>query len=141
MLRARRLLAAGALGGHAVALIAVPAFWLTGGSAGGVSALLSALATLAFMGLGQAIQVRMADADPQRTMVAWLFSYVVRVGVPGAVLLLASADPSRLAGMDRAAVAVTTATVVMGWLANEIRTFNRLRLPVFDQTDDTAGDC
>ena len=126
------------MGGHAVALIAVPIFWLVGGTASGLSALVAAVGTLAFMGIGQAIQVRLADAPPQRMMIAWLASYVVRVGVPGLVLLLVTANPERLVGMDRRAVAITTMVVVVGWLAAEITIFSRLRIPVFDQSDDTS---
>lgn len=131
-------MAAGALGGHAVALITVPIFWVVGGTPSGLSALVAAVGTLAFMGIGQAIQVRMADAAPQRMMIAWLASYLVRVGVPGLILLLVTANPERVAGMDRRAVAITTMVVVVGWLAAEIRTFSRLRIPVFDQSDDTT---
>ena len=126
------------MGGHAVALIAVPIFWLVGGTASGLSALVAAVGTLAFMGIGQAIQVRLADAPPQRMMIAWLASYVVRVGVPGLVLLLVTANPERLVGMDRRAVAVCAVVVVLGWRAAGITACSRRRIPVFDQSDDTA---
>ena len=135
--RARQLLAGGAMGGHAAALIAVPLFFIARGPAAGLSALIAALATLAFMGLGQWVQVRMADAPPERMMLAWLISYLIRVGVPGAVLEVALANPERLAGMDRVAVAATTMIVVVAWLIAEIWVFRRLRIPVFDPPADS----
>mgnify|MGYP001000902806 CR=1 FL=1 len=53
------------------------------------------------------------------------------------VLFAAAANPERLAGMDRTAVAITTIAVVVGWLAAEIRVFSKLRIPVFDPPEDT----
>ena len=135
--RARQLMAGGALGGHIVALFVVPLMLWLRGPAAGLSALVAALAVLAFMGLGQWVQVRFADAPPQRMMLAWFASYLLRVGVPGVVLFAAAANPERLAGMDRTAVAITTIAVVVGWLAAEIRVFSKLRIPVFDPPDDT----
>ncbi|MFT3862554.1 hypothetical protein [Micropruina sp.] len=136
--RARQLMAGGAMGGHIVALFVVPLMLWTRGPSAGLSALVAALATLAFMGLGQWVQVRYADAAPQQMMLAWFVSYLLRVGVPGVVLFAAAANPERLAGMDRLAVAVTTICVVVGWLAAEIWVFSRLRIPVFDPPDDTS---
>ncbi|MFT4217373.1 MAG: hypothetical protein QM619_09360 [Micropruina sp.] len=135
--RARTLLRAGALGGTVLAVVTVAAALIWRGPASGLSALIAAVTTLAFMGLGQLIQVGTADAPPQQMMVAWLISYAARVGVPGIGLVVASARPELLAAMDRIAVAGATVAVVVGWLAAEIRAFTRLRIPVFDQTDDT----
>lgn len=120
-----------------MALFVVPLMLWLRGPAAGLSALVAALAVLAFMGLGQWVQVRFADAPPQRMMLAWFASYLLRVGVPGVVLFAAAANPERLAGMDRTAVAITTIAVVVGWLAAEIRVFSKLRIPVFDPPEDT----
>lgn len=136
--RARTLFRAGLLGGTVVAVVAVLALWLLRGLDAGLSALVAAAVTLGFMGLGQWVQVRLADAPPVKMMTAWLISYVFRVGVPGVFLVVAVARPERLAGMDRIAVAATTIAVVVGWLATEIRAFSRLRIPVFDEPDDAA---
>ena len=57
-------------------------------------------------------------------------------GVVAIALIALSSDPARLAGMDRVAVAVTAIVVVLGWLAAEIWTFTRLRIPVFDPPPD-----
>jgi len=130
--RARQLLAGGAKGGHAAALIVIGVFYFVGGPSAALSSALAALAVLAFFGLGQAVQVWVADADPQIVMVAALGSYVFRVGLPAFALILLARDPSRLAGIDRVAIAVSAIAVVLGWLAAEIWTFSRLRIPVFD---------
>lgn len=130
---ARTLLSAGALGGHLAALVVVPTMFALRGEAGGLAALIASLATVAFMGVGQLVQVTMADADPQRLLLASLASYAIRVSVPAGMLIVAGSDPTRLAGMDRLSLAVSTIVVVLGWLIAEIRAFSRLRIPVFDE--------
>lgn len=82
--------------------------------------------------------VWVADADPQVVLLAGLGSYVFRVGLPALALILLARDPSRLAAMDRVAIAVSAIVVVLGWLAAEIWTFSRLRIPVFDPPQDDA---
>lgn len=138
--RARTLMRAGALGGTVFALLAIVGVTIVRGPAALVSAIVAACVTLGFMGLGQLIQVRTADAPPQQMMLAWLISYVVRVGLPALLLVAASARPELLAAMDRIGVGLTTVAVVVGWLSFEIRAFSRLRIPVFDQTDETSDD-
>ncbi|MCB0912834.1 MAG: hypothetical protein KDB60_14575, partial [Propionibacteriaceae bacterium] len=90
---------------------------------------------IAFFTIGQAVQVLMADADPRRVLFASLVSYAVRIGALAALLGVALANRERLAGLEPTAVAVSTIVVVVGWLAGEIRTFMRLRIPVFDESE------
>ncbi len=137
--RARALFRAGGLGGVVLAVLVVLAFLFLRGPDAGLSALVAAAVTLGFLGLGQWVQVRMADAPPVTMMMAWLVSYLLRVGVPGIFLVVAMARPEYVATMDRTAVAASTVAAVVGWLAAEIRAYSRLRIPVFDQTDDTGG--
>lgn len=120
------------MGGHAAALLAIGALYLARGPAAGVSALLTALAVLAFFGVGQLVQIVVADADPQIVLLAALGSYVFRVGLPALALVAIASDPQRLAGIDRVAVAVTAIIVVLGWLGAEIWTFTKLRIPLYD---------
>lgn len=138
MLRARRLLAGGAVGGHLALLTCVGVFLVTGGVAGGASAAVAGVLTIAFYTIGQAVQVLVADADPRRVLVASLASYIGRVAALGALLGLALANQSRLAVMDPTAVVVTTIAVVIGWLAAEVWVFSHLRIPVFDEMDDPS---
>lgn len=98
---------------------------------------LAALAVLAFFGLGQAVMVWVADADPQVVLLAVVG--VVRVPSGTACARVDPAgDPSRLAAMDRVAIAVSAIVAVLGWLVAEIWTFSRLRIPVFDPPQDDA---
>jgi len=134
-MRARRLLAGGAVGGHAGLLACVVAFGIAGGVSGAVSAALAGVLTIAFFTIGQAVQVLVADADPRTVLFASLVSYVARVGGLGALLAVALANADRFKAMNATAVAVTTIVVVLGWLGAEIRVFSRLRIPVFDETE------
>lgn len=135
VVRARRLLAGGATGGHFVLIACVVIFGLAGGSAGAISAALAGVLTVAFFTIGQAVQVLVADADPRTVLFAALVSYVARVGGLGALLALALANADRLQAMNTTAVAVTTIVVVLGWLGAEIWVFAHLRFPVFDETE------
>ncbi|HEY3337254.1 MAG TPA: hypothetical protein VGK18_02015 [Propionicimonas sp.] len=142
MMRARRLLAGGAVGGHAALVSCVVAFGIAGGVPAAVSAALAGVLTIAFFTIGQAVQVLVADADPRTVLFASLVSYIARVGGLGALLAVALANADRFKAMDTTAVAVTTIVVVLCWLAAEIRVFSRLRIPVFDETErpsDTGG--
>jgi len=135
--RARRLLTGAAIGGHVVGLVCVLAFWLARGPASGISAAVAAAVTLAFSIIGQAVQVLVADAPAKTVMIASLASYGGRVSVLGIVLLLALDNAERVAAMDPVAVVVTTIAVVFGWLTAEFRVYSRLRIPVFDEPEET----
>lgn len=130
--RARQLLAGGATLGHAAALIVVGVLFFVRGPAGALSGAISALAVLAFFGLGQLVQILVADSSPQVVMAAALGSYAFRVGLPAIALIAIGSNPERLAGMDRVSVAVAAISVVLAWLAGEIWAFSRLRIPIFD---------
>jgi hypothetical protein len=138
VLRARRLLAGGAVGGHLSVVVCVIVFGWAGGAAGAVSAALAGILTIVFFTVGQAVQVLVADADPRRVLLAALVSYVARIGALGGLLAVALANRERLAGMDTTAVVVSTVAAVVGWLAGEILVFSRLRIPVFDETERPA---
>lgn len=138
VLRARRLLAGGAVGGHVAMLTCVGVFLVIGGVPGAVSAAVAGVLTIAFYTIGQAVQVLVADADPRRVLVASLASYIGRVAVLGALLALALANRDRLSVMDPTAVVVSTIAVVIGWLGAESWVFSRLRIPVFDETERPA---
>lgn len=121
--------------GHAAALIVVGVLFFVRGPAGALSGAIAALAVLAFFGLGQLVQILVADASPQVVMAAALGSYAFRVGLPAIALIAIGNNPERLAGMDRVSVAVAAIAVVIAWLAGEIWAFSRLRIPVFDPSE------
>jgi hypothetical protein len=137
--RAQRLLVGGAIGGHAGALVCTAAFFVLKGPTSGVSCLLACAVTLAFYVIGQAVQIRMADADVSKVLTASLLSYGVRVSALGGLLAVALSQQDRLALMDATAVVAGTLTVVVTWLAAEIVTFSRLRFPVFDDPASKPG--
>jgi len=137
--RAQRLLVAGATGGHVGALLVTVGFFALKGAASGVSCLLACAVTLAFYTIGQAVQVRMADADVAKVLTASLLSYGVRVSALGGLLAVALSQQDRLTQMDPSAVVAGTLTVVVTWLAAEIVVFSRLRFPVFDDPAPKPG--
>ncbi len=137
--RALTLLKAGALGGHAGALAVTAFFFATRGVASGVWCLVSAGVALVFYLLGQAVQVRVADEDPERVLVVSLVSYGVRVSALGGLLALALTQGARLESLDRVAVVAGTLTVVVSWLAAEIVAFSRMRFPLYEQQSPKRG--
>lgn len=128
--RALRLLRGGAVGGGVVWLVCVAAFWLALGPASLAWTVAGGATVVAFFALGQLVQVLTAEADTIVVMVAALASYAVRAGGLAVVLLLAQPLAS---GPGAVALAPTMIAVVVGWLATEIWTFTRLRVPVFDE--------
>jgi hypothetical protein len=131
--RARRLLAGGAAGGHAALLTCVGIFLVAGGRNAALSAAVAGVVTIAFFTIGQAVQVVVADAPARRVLVASLASYLLRVTALGGLLMLALASADRIAWLEPLPVAVTTIAVVVGWLALELWTYSRLRIPVYDE--------
>ena len=133
--RAQRLLVGGAIGGHAGALVVTTAFFALRGPASGVSCLLACAITLVFYIVGQAVQVMVADAPAPKVLTASLVSYAVRVSTLAGLLVVATTQQRTLALMDPTAVVAGTLAVVTAWLAAEIYTFSRLRIPVYDGRD------
>jgi hypothetical protein len=128
--RALRLLGGGAVGGGVVWLVCVVAFWLALGPVSLAWTAAGGATVVVFFALGQLVQVLTAEADTIVVMVAALASYAVRAGGLAVVLLLAQPQAS---GTGAVALAPTMIAVVVGWLATEIWTFTRLRVPAFDE--------
>lgn len=131
--RAQRLLVGGVAGGHAVLLLAVIVFWITGGPLTAFSAAIGGVLTIVFFTIGQAVQVMLAEASPKIVMVGALASFLVRAVALGLLLLLAMENADRLTWFAPIAFAISTIAVVVGWLGAEIWVFSRLRIPVFDE--------
>lgn len=138
--RARRLLVAGAVGGHGILLLAVVTFGLTLGGAGAASAAVAGIVTIAFFTIGQAVQVLVADATPRTVLLAALTSYTVRVTVLGLLLMLALDNADRIALMNPMVVVVTTIGVVIGWLGAEFWVYSRMRILIYDEPENGAND-
>lgn len=138
--RARRLLAGGLVGGHAVALICVGVFAVRDGLPGLASAALAAALVVLFYTVGKTVQVRYADAAPTTLFRASIMSYVLRVSLLGALLVAYfrfADDSSRLLPLP---LLVTSVATVVGWLAGEILVYSRLRIPNFDEPSGDAAD-
>lgn len=127
--RAVRLLAGGAIGGTLVWLGCLAGFWLAAGAEAVPGCLLGGATVLVFFALGQLVQVLTAEARTVTVMAASLASYVVRAAGLAVVLVVAGplAD-----GPGRVALVPTMIAVVLGWVAAEVWTFTRLRIPAFD---------
>lgn len=127
--RAARLLAGGALGGGVAWLACLAGFGLATGTASLAWAGLGGATVLAFFALGQLVQVVTAEAEVIVVMVAAVVSYLLRAAGL-AVVLVAVRPPASDPGSQ--ALVPTMIAVVVGWLAAEIWSFARLRVPVFD---------
>ena len=134
--RVRRLLVGGALGGHIGLFLAVGAFLIFDSPRAAAWAAIAGAVTILFFVIGHAVQVAFADADPKAVLVATMASYIIRVTALGMVLAVVLANADGFASMHRVAVAVATISVVVTWLAAEIATYARLRVPIYDEPSD-----
>ncbi len=137
--RALMLLKAGAIGGHLGGVAASVACLVLRGVASGASSAVAAAITLAFYIVGQAVQVRVADAPPQKVLTAALVSYGARVGLLAGLLAFSLGSPERFPALDAPGVVAGTLAVVVTWLAAEIVAFSRMRFPVFDTAHSKGG--
>lgn len=132
VLRARKLLLGGLVGGVTAAILSVVGFGLGLGSKGAVTALIAAAMVLFFYAAGQLIMVMFADAGARTLMLVSLMSYSTRVIVLGLVLLSYSSNRASWPSLEPMAMFVTTMACVAGWLAVEIIVFSRLRITAYD---------
>lgn len=127
--RAVRLLAGGAIGGTLAWLVCLAGFSLVVGAEALAGGLLGGATVLVFFALGQFVQVLTAEARTGAVMTAALASYVARAA--GLAIVLVVAGPFA-EGPGRVALVPTMIAVVLGWVAAEVWTFTRLRIPAFD---------
>ncbi len=129
--RARRLLAGGVVGAAVVGVVGTIIAFVVGGPAAGLTALAAALIALVFFSAGQAVQIACADLPPSWVLVASLVSYLVRIGVLALALGVGMARAAEW-GVVPVALAGQMVASVIGWLAGEIWSYARLRIPVYD---------
>lgn len=139
VVRARKLLYAGLLGGAVATVVALILFTVVYGTAGLFSAALAAAMVLFFYLVGQLVMVMFADAGARTLLVVSMTSYTGRVVVLGLVLLFYARYSERWPTLEPMAIFFTTIMVVVGWLAVEIFVFNRLRISIYD-TEYKAPD-
>ncbi|CAA9291399.1 MAG: hypothetical protein AVDCRST_MAG61-198 [uncultured Friedmanniella sp.] len=132
MLRARRLLVGGFVGGAVAAVLSLLVGGIVHGIEGVLSAAVAAALVLFFYGVGQYVMVRSADAGARTLMAVSLVSYTTRVAILGLVLWVFDTYADAWSTMIPMVLFLTTVAVVVGWLAAEIWTFARLRIGVYD---------
>jgi hypothetical protein len=132
VIRARKLLFGGLLGGVAATVVCLVLFTVLYGTAGLVSAAIAAAMVLFFYLVGQLVMVMFADAGARTLLVVSMTSYTGRVVVLGLVLLFYARYSDRWPTLEPMAIFFTTIGVVVGWLAVEIFVFSRLRIGIYD---------
>ena len=132
VIRARKLLQGGAMGGLAATALCLVGFTLGYGMPGLLSAALAAAMVLFFYGLGQYVMVLFADAGARTLLTVSLCSYTTRVVVLGLVLVLYNRYHETWPTLVPMVIFVTTIAVVAGWLIVEIFVFSRLRIGAYD---------
>ena len=132
VIRARKLLLGGAVGGVTASVISLIGFTIGYGTDGLISAGLAAVMVLFFYGVGQYVMVLFADAGARTLLTVSLCSYTARVVIVGLVLVLYNRYYESWPTLVPMAIFVTTIAVVVGWLAVEIYVFSRLRIGAYD---------
>lgn len=132
VVRARKLLLGGLVGGIAAAVLSMVLFTVLDGGRGLASAALAAAMVLFFYGVGQLVMVAFADAGARTLLAVSMASYTGRVVVLGLVLLVYNRRAESFPELWPMAVFVTTIAVVVGWIAVEIWVFSRLRIGAYD---------
>ena len=132
VIRARKLLFGGLVGGGSAAVLSMVLFAALDGTRGLASAELASAMVLFFYGVGQLVMVAFADAGARTLLAVSMASYTARVVVLGLVLLLYNKHKEVFPELWPMAIFVTTIAVVAGWIAVEVWVFGRLRIGVYD---------
>lgn len=142
VVRARKLLLGGLVGGLLATAVCLLAFWFQHGSPGLVSAALAAAMVLFFYAAGQLVMVAFADAGARTLLAVSMASYTARIVLLGLVLLLYSNNRDAWPTLVPMPIFLTTMAVVTGWLVVEVLVFSRLRIGHYDteyQSPATEG--
>ena len=134
VVRARKLLYGGLVGGVAAAVLSMVGFGFAYGLRGLGSAALASVMVLFFYSAGQLVMVRFADAGARLLLSVAMASYTSRVVVLGLLLLVYARFADRFPIIPLV-VFLSTVAVVVGWLVVEVVVFSRLRISVFDAND------
>ncbi len=143
VVRARKLLYGGLLGGIVATVVCLVLFTVLYGTDGLISAAIAAAMVLFFYLVGQLVMVMFADAGARTLLAVSMTSYTGRVVVLGLVLLFYARYSAQWPTLVPMAIFFTTIGVVVGWLAVEIYVFSRLRIGIYDteyQTPPGSAD-
>lgn len=140
VLRARKLLLGGLVGGLGATLICLVAFGIVYGSRGLASAGLGAGLVLVFYAIGQYVMVLFADVPARLLLIIAVLSYTLRIAMLGLVLLSYSTNRAAWPSLVPNVVFVSTIAAVVGWLTAEVWVFSRLRVGVYDTPYEPPSD-
>lgn len=132
VIRARKLLLGGLVGGGVATVGCLIVFGLLQGGPGLLSAALGGGIVLLMYAIGQYVMVRTADAGARTLMIVSMTSYFARFCVVGLFLLLVARKAEGWTTVIPTTLTVTAVAVVVGWLAVEIFVFSRLRIGTYD---------
>jgi hypothetical protein len=139
VIRARKLLLGGAIGGVAAAVMCLIGSAIGYGTTGLISAALAAAMVLFFYGVGQYVMVLFADAGARTLLLVSMCSYTARIVILGLVLVLYNAHREAWPTLKPMVIFVTTIIVVAGWLIVEVFVFSRLRIGIYDTEYSPPG--
>lgn len=129
--RATYLLIGGALAIHAVVVPIAAVAHLCAGRGGIGAVLLAFICVLLCSGVGQAVQVGLAESDPRTVMAGSLLSYAVRMGILGALLFVIRSRAVAW-NLDKTWFLLALVLLTLAWLVGEILMYRWLRFPVYD---------
>jgi hypothetical protein len=123
-----------------IAVISILAGTLLTGAPGFWGSLLASATVILFFSVHLLISKFSENLDPISTMALALLSYVAKVGLMGALLIVVTKTTSP-ESVDRPTFAISALSITAAWLMGEIRTFVKLRfqLPLPQTKGSDAG--
>jgi hypothetical protein len=124
----------------AVAVISILAGSLLKGAPGFWGSLLAGATVILYFSVHLLISKFSENLDPISTMALALLSYVVKIGLMGALLIIVTKTTSP-ESVDRPTFAISALSITAAWLGGEIRAFVKLRfqLPLPQTKGSEAG--
>ena len=121
------LVAGVVVGVNAAAVAAVAA-----GLKGLFGALLGLLIVIVFSGAGLLALHLSRHTSPTMQLAVAMASYTGRIAVFGGLLAVALSSDSLAENVNLTALGISAMVVVIGWMAGEIWSWSRLRVPIYD---------
>ncbi|GAA0601499.1 hypothetical protein HPO96_27465 [Kribbella sandramycini] len=121
------LIAAVVVGVNAIAISAIAV-----GTPGLLGALLGLLMVIVFSGAGLFAMHLSRKADPTMQLAVAMASYTGRIAIFGGLLALALSSDSLERHVNLTVLGIVALVVIMGWMAGEIWSWSRLRVPIYD---------
>jgi hypothetical protein len=123
-----------------VAVISIVACSLLKGASGFWGSLLAGATVILYFSVHLLISKFSENLDPISTMALALLSYVAKIGLMGALLIIVTKTTSP-ESVDRPTFAISALSITAAWLAGEIRAFIKLRfqLPLPQTKGSDAG--